>query len=78
MFKLLCYETCYDSSQSVIEYIWTNSLDILLYIHFKTALCAIYMFGYNFVLSWVLFIYLKINSNSIEVWVKLLGLILTL
>ncbi len=26
MFKLICYETCYDS-QCVIEYILTNSLE---------------------------------------------------
>ncbi len=31
IFKLICYETCYDS-QCVIEYILTNSLEILLFI----------------------------------------------
>ncbi len=31
MFKLIRYETCYDS-QRVIEYILTNSLEILLFI----------------------------------------------
>ncbi len=31
MFKLICYETCYDS-QCVIEDILTNSLEIVLFI----------------------------------------------
>ncbi len=44
MFKSICYEICYDS-QCVVKYILTNSLKI------KTALCAIYMFAYNFKLS---------------------------
>ncbi len=45
MFKLICYETC-DDSQCVI--FLTNSLEMLLFVNLKTALCAIYMFAYIF------------------------------
>ncbi len=59
MFKLICYETCYDS-QCVIDYILKNENFIRPYlrVNLKTALCAIYMFAIFF-FSWVLIIIFK-------------------